>query len=45
MTKEAEIDHLREQGRWSTFKKLASAVGGGLVGAAVTVAVLKRRKD
>ena len=45
VTKEAEIDHLREQGRWSTFKKLASAVGGGLVGAAVTVAVLKRRKD
>lgn len=31
--------------RSRTFKKLASAVGGGLVGAAVTVAVLKRRKD
>ena len=45
VTKEAEIDHLREQGRWSTLKKLATAVGGGLVGAGITVAVLKRRKD
>lgn len=41
----AEIDRLREQGRWSTLKKLATAVGGRLVGAGITVAVLKRRKD
>ena len=45
VTREAEIDYLREQGRWSTLKKLAAAVGGGLVGAGITVAVLKRRKD
>jgi len=44
-TSEAEIQQLREQGRWSTLKKLAAAVGGGLVGAGITAAVLKRRKE
>ena len=44
-TSEAEVQQLREQGRWSTLKKLAAAVGGGLVGAGITAAVLKRRKE
>ncbi len=45
VTKEAEIDHLREQGRWSTFKKLASAVGACRRGGHCRCAHKRRKRE